>query len=299
MPSTHGSSGDVPTASYESPPTRRRLVGLLVLVLLGAIAWWLVPRGDGSMSRVQAAGGLRIGYAVDPPYAVVTPTTGEVTGAAAETARLIAEQMGIGRIDWVQSDRHELESGLRAHRFDVAAAGTWVASEPNASIRLSDPILRVQPGWLVMRGNPKDLPPYAMLMHRADVRVAVLQGSAEHARLSRLGLPTSVLVVVPDAQAGQAAVLAGSVNGLASSLPEVRRLAAEAPERLEAVAAVNVAMSVDTANQVAFGFHPRDAELQAAWNAAQAQVIGTPRHQATLGSFGFNADDLPTTARPH
>lgn len=297
MPTSRGSRDEVPTASYESPPTRRRLGWLMGLVLLAALAWWLVPRDDGSMARVHAAGGLRIGYAVDAPYALVSPTTGEVTGESAETARLVAEQMGIGRVDWVQSDRKDLQSGLLARRFDVVAAGLFITPEQAAHMRFSEPTLRVQPGWLVPHGNPKALPAYAALVGRSDLRIAVLQGSAEQARLARLGLPEAALITVPDAQVGQAAVLAGSVDALALSLPSVRRLAAEAPERLDAVAAVDPNNRADAPAYVAFAFHPRDAELQAAWNAAQAQVVGTPRHLATLGSFGFTADDLPGTVR--
>lgn len=297
MPTPQGSRDEVPTASYESQPTRRRLWVLIGLTGIAALAWWLVPRDDGSLARVHAAGGLRIGYAVQAPYVLVSPTTGEITGAAAETARLVAEQMGIGRIDWVQADLKDLLSGLAAHRYDVVAAGLYITPEQATRMRFSEPTLRVQPGWLVAHGNPKTMPTYAALANRTDLRVAVLQGSIEQARFSQMGLPAASVIAVPDSQVGQAAVLAGSVDGLALSLPAVRRLAAEAPGRLDAVAAVDPHNRADAPAYVAFAFHPRDAELQAAWNDAQGRVVGTARHLATLASFGFTADDLPGDVR--
>jgi len=111
-----------------------------------------------------------------------------------------------------------------------------------------------------------------------------------------LGLPESTMLALPDAQAGLAAVLAGTVDGLARTLPSVRRLAANDPARLDAVVAQS-APGQGAPEYAAFAFHPGDAELQAAWNQAQAQVVGSPRHLATLASFGFTAEDLPGTAR--
>lgn len=282
----------VPAAPYESPSSRRRLWLLLLAVTVGAAAWWWVPRGDGSLARVRANGGLRIGYAVEAPYAMVG-ATGDVTGESAETARLVAEQMGIGRLDWVQADVRDLLTGLRERRFDMVAAKLFVTPERARLVRFSAPTLRVQPGWLTRRDARAPLPPYAALPGHPALRIAVVQGSAEEVRLRGLGLTDERLRSVPSAAAGVALVLDGRVDGLALSLPSVRRLAASAPERLAAAAALDPDHPANAPNDIAFAFHPADADLQAAWNQAQAAVIGTPRHLALIGSFGFAADDLP------
>lgn len=188
----------VPEAPYESPSSRRRLWGLLAVAAVGTAAWWVLPRGDGSWARVRANGGLRVGYAVEPPFTLVTPD-GDVTGEAPETARLVAEQLGIGRVDWVQVEPRELMAGLKARRFDMISASPMLTGGRLPGLRLSSPTLQLPP-------DPVHGP-------------------------------------VP--------------------------------------------------REVAFGFHPSDAELQAHWNEAQARVLGTPRHLAIIASFGFSAADLP------
>ena len=216
MPAPDHAPPPRPEAPYDSPSSRRRLWTLLALAGVGAGAWWVLPRGDGSLARIRANGGLRAGYAVDAPLALVTPA-GEVTGASPETARLVAEQLGIGRLDWVQTEFRDLLPGLLARRFDMIAGGLITSAERARHVRFSDPILRL-PLRGRMGGNGA-------------------QGAAERA---------------------------------ASAI-------ASAPKE-----------------DVAFAFHPADAALQAAWNQAQAQVLGTPRHLALMASFGFTADDLPT-----
>lgn len=294
-PDEHRHHDEVPTAAYESPGTKRRLWQVLAALAVLAGGIWLLPRGDGSVARVHAAGVLRVGYAVQDPYAQVTPT-GEVTGEAAETARMVAEQLGLARINWVQAEANDLLNGLRERRFDVVAAGLFITPEGAAQVRFSQPTLQVRPGWLTARGNPQALGPYAALRDRPGLRVGVLQGSMEQARMLALDLPETSLLVVPNTPAGLAAVLSGAVDGLALSLPTVRRLAASAPDRLEAVAPPSAEGSANAPAALAFAFHLRDAELQAAWDQAQASVIGSPRHLAMLASYGFNAEDLPAAA---
>lgn len=282
----------LPEAPYESPSSRRRLWGLLAVAAVGAGAWWVLPRGDGSLARVRANGGLRVGYAVEPPFAMVTQS-GDVTGESPETARLVAEQLGIGRVDWVQTEFRELVPGLRARRFDMVAAGMTITAERDRQLRFSDPMLRVQPGWLMRRAGARALPDRATAARLPALRIAVLQGSTEEAQLRAAGMAEERMLSVSEAAQGAVAVQEGRADALALSLPSVRRLAGEDPGRLLAIPALGAAGSA-LPDDVAFAFHPADADLQAAWNQAQAQVLGTPRHLALMASFGFTADDLPT-----
>ncbi len=274
------------------------LAGVAGVVLLGGVAgqrWW-VQRGDGSLERVRAAGRLRIGYAVEAPYAMLD-ARGQVTGESPETARRIAARLALPPIEWVQVPFAELIPSLLERRFDLVAAGLFVTGPRARQVRFSDPTVRVLPGLLVRRGNPKHLGGYRALAGRADARVAVLEGSVEQQRLRGFGVAPEALLAVPDLQAGRAAVATGAADALALSLPTVRGVAGAAPERFEALADEVAPGASRELDFVAFAFHRDDAQLQQAWNAAQVGWIGSAEHARTVAPFGFGPAELAAGVR--
>ncbi|MDD0811098.1 transporter substrate-binding domain-containing protein [Curvibacter sp. RS43] len=280
-----------------------RLWGWAFLLVVAALAmlgaWWLWH--DGSVQRVEAAGVLRVGYALEAPYADLGPR-GEVTGESPESARLIAAAAGLPPIEWVHTEFDKLISGLRARRFDVVASGLFITPERSRQVLFSDPSLCVRPGWLVRRDNPLRLGGrYEDMLDQHGFRIAVVQGSVEASRLASRG----ELLALPDAKSGQLAVLQGLAPALALSWPTVRLLAAEPSGRLLALPAhgdgpapLAAALSspgpcAPDADRVAFAFHPEDRALQARWNQAQAAWLGQAAHVQLLNRFGLGAEDLP------
>lgn len=214
---------------YSHMNTRRWLwLALMALGIGAALTRWQWPP-DPSLQRIVAAGVVRIGYAVEAPYAFVD-SDGEVRGEAPETARLIVAQLGIERVEWVQVRFAELQSGLLERRFDVVAAGLFITPERARQVAFSAPVLAVGSGLLVQQSHAATMPDsYAGLVSRGELRVAVLSGSVEHQRLLALGLPAARLLLVPDARTGRAALRQGQVQALALSLPTLRLLAAPLP----------------------------------------------------------------------
>ncbi|MCX2862920.1 transporter substrate-binding domain-containing protein [Paucibacter sp. PLA-PC-4] len=266
--------------------------GFCMLVLLGA--WWAL-QGDGSLARVQRAGVLRIGYAVEAPYAMLGDD-GAVLGEAPTVARLVAQDLGLPRIEWVRSSFDELIPGLQARRFDVVAAGMFVTPERARRVLYSDPSVRVLPGLLVRRGNPHGLRSEADLRDSRSARVAVLQGSVEAARLRQLGLTATRLIEYDTASAAHAALLADRVQALCLSFPTVRHLAAQRPEDLQALR-LRQEPGAPALAYAAFQFHLQDLTLQQNWMAAQAALMGSPRHLRAIEPYGFSAEDLPGAVR--
>lgn len=262
--------------------------GLGLAAAAGAAWWWLRGSDDASLQRVRAAGVLRVGYALEPPYAALQPD-GEVSGESPEVARAVASQLGL-RPAWVKTGFERLLPELEARRFDLVAAGLFISAERARRVRFSRPTLRVRAGWLVVRGNPKALGAYARLAGRSGVRVSAIAGSVEQAALQALALPAGTLVIVPDAQSGLAAVGSGEADGLALSLPTVRLMARSAGGPLEAVAADGA-----TEHLTALALRREDTALQHAVDGALASYIGSPPHLAMLARFELGADDLPRT----
>lgn len=264
----------------------------LLLVPVAAIAaaafGWALARTD-TLGQIRQRGVIRIGYAVEAPYAFIAPD-GQVTGESPETARLVAARLG-WRTDWIQTDFNALIPDLLDGRFDMIAAGMFVTPQRARLVRFAVPQLRVRPGLLVANGDPAGVHAYADFQAVPALRVAVLAGSVEQERLR--GLDAAQLVTVPDARAGATAVETGVADALALSLPTVRAMARGHP-RLEALAA----QDAGGVSEVAAAFRPGDEDLAGAWNRAQAQVTGTPEHLRAIAPFGFEAPDvLPVAGR--
>lgn len=270
----------------------RLLALLLFLGLLLTLAWLALGREpDRSLERLRERGVLRVGYAVEAPYALVGPGA-EVTGESPETARRIAARLGLNRIEWVQVPFGELIPSLNERRFDMIAAGLFVTAERAAKLRYADPSVRVLPGWLVRKGNPKSLSSYRAAGGRRDVTIAVLEGSVEQQRLGALGLPKALMLAVPDAQAGRSALAKGAADALALSLPTTRWMSSGSPETFDALPDLGSDGPVAHADWVAFAFHREDVGLQQAWNQAQRGWIGSAEHARLVRRFGFARDDL-------
>jgi polar amino acid transport system substrate-binding protein len=266
-------------------------------VLLICLLVWLFAAHDPTLKRVRDTGVLRIGYAVEAPYALLA-ADGRVTGEAPETARLVAARLGVRRIEWVQTAFDTLITELDEGRYDLVAAGLFVQPARAARVRFSASKLRVGAGLLVRSGNPAGLHSYADAVAGAQVRIAVVAGSVEHESLRARGLPEERLLVVPDADSGRAAVETQAAEALALSLPTTRDMARRSAGRLESVAVGGRASASEAAARfdVAFAFASGHEALARAWDRELATVLGSRAHLEAIAPFGFLPSDLPDRA---
>lgn len=268
-----------------------------VLLVLAALAGGLLALRfrDDSLRRPQAGGVLRIGYAVEAPYAFLGPS-GDVTGESPEVARRIAQRLGIRSVQWRLVDFRMLLDELEDGRIDVIAAGMFITPERAQRVAFSIPTFHVRQGLLVRRGASPGLRTYGEAMGRPEVRLAVVSGAIEEVLLRRLGLAPAQIQVVPDARTGLAAVRAGLSEGLALSSPTVRWMALQDPSGdLEMAVPFGAAgpSQDDDQGYGAFAFRKGDRRLREAWNEALRTFIGSPEHQALVAQFGFTQDELP------
>ena len=278
----------------------RPWVWLLVsLALAGVVSWFLgLGAGADTLDRARAEGVIRIGYAVEPPYAFVT-SGGEVSGESPEVARRLVARLGIARIDWSQMAFSELIPALQSGRIDVIAAGLFVSEERARQVRFSEPTFRVRPALLVAEGNPHGLRTCEDLLGQPERRVAVIAGSVEQALLRQAGLASDRLVQVPDALTGHKAVESGLVDALALSAPTLRWRLQQAPRAgTELVQAPDQSPMLAGADYGlgAFAFRQADQRLAQAWDEAAHGYIGSAEHRALLKRFGFSPADIPIPA---
>ncbi|HET8693758.1 MAG TPA: transporter substrate-binding domain-containing protein [Aquabacterium sp.] len=275
--------------------TSKRLVFIFFLIALAAAAKVFLG-GDDSLVQLKRAGVIRIGYAIEAPYAFVTDD-GQVKGEAPEIAEHVVHQLGIHRIDWRQMEFGELMDALLAHRIDVIASGMFITPERQKQVLFSLPTLAVRAAMLVARGNPKRVMSYQDAK-RPDVRVAVLDGATEAQRLRQMGVPSANLVVVPDALTGRRAVERGQADVLLLSEPTLGWMIKHDPSgRSEMLPVPPTDPDSDTYGQPAFAFRPDAVALQAAWNDALIPYLHSPEHSALLARLGITSADPQMDAR--
>ena len=272
------------------------LLGFVALACAVASLLFVLVELPAPTDAAWREGTVRVGYALEPPYAYRTPE-GIVTGEAPEVARAVLTRAGVTRIRWVLGDFNALIPDLLAGHIDMIAAGMFITPEREARIAFSQPTSVVGQGMLVRRGNPRDLHDYAGLAGRTDVTVAVLDGAVEHRQLL-LGTPPDRLLMVSDAHAGMDAVRKGRVDGLALSGPTVVLLARQHPDELEAAQPFTQPLieGKPATGLCAFGFRKGDTTLAAKVNEQLQSFIGTPQHLELLRPFGFDEHALPPWA---
>ncbi|MBS0353418.1 MAG: transporter substrate-binding domain-containing protein [Proteobacteria bacterium] len=280
---------------------RASFVGLLLaaaLVLGLAIAIWPRPAHPDSPFGLREPGVIRIGYAVEAPYAYLL-ASGDVTGESPEVARRIVARLGIPHIEWRLAEFSELIPELEDGRIDVIAAGMFITPERARRVSFSEPTFHVSEGLLVNPGNPHALHSYADAVHNSLVKIAVLSGSIEEAQLDALVRDPAQLTRVPDARTGRIAVETGAVQGFALSLPSLRWLALQRELGHTEIATPfsQPNMLPGLAGYGAFAFRKDDTRLLAAWNATQTGYIGSPEHRALIAALGFDDGELPGTVR--
>ncbi len=281
------------------------ILGCCFLVaLFSAVVWGLLDRQtwkESSLDRIRQRRSIRIGYAVEAPYAFPT-SDGRVTGEAAEVAKQVVYRIGIPNIRWVQSDFSSLLSHLESGRFDVVASGMYITRERAKRASFSNPSFHVTQGLLVTKGNPQNLDSYEKARDLKDVRIAVIGGALEGELLRTLGVPENRLVVVPDALTGRVAVESGEATALALSLPTIRWTAQNEGLGKTEIAQPFRQPHLENGYMLGFGafvFRKEDKKLRAAWNEALKNFINSPEHLRLISQFGFTKDNLPgtTTAR--
>ena len=271
-----------------------RLVIFIAAIAAVFLMVIVLPR-DNSLTKLQQAGVIRIGYAVEAPYAFLKPG-GEVTGAEPEVAKIIVKRLGIERIEWHLYEFCDLIPELEAGRIDAISAGMFITSERAKHVSFSEPTFHVQEGLLVAAGNPLGIHSYEQAAKIPEIKIAVLTGSVEARLLKKLGMNASQLIHVPDTLTGLKAVETGAADGLALSALSIRWLALQDHLKRTEMAEPFEQSNTETNRFNGYGavvFQQEDKQLRDAWNKELQSFLGSPEHLKLIESFGFTTNELP------
>ncbi|MEY6431513.1 transporter substrate-binding domain-containing protein [Thioalkalicoccus limnaeus] len=270
------------------------LAGSLVVLVTLLLVFGVSDIGDeDALARYQQGVPLRVGYALEPPFAMIDDE-GRVTGEAPEVLRHLLRELGDGPVVWIHvpfADLiHELESG----RIDIIASGFFVTPERAERVLFTQPKAWLKPGLLVSGDNPLGLFTLHDIAAQPSARLAVLAGAVEYDAALRAGIPTNRILSLPDVSSAIAALLTGRVDSLALSVLSLER-ATEALGSAVQIIALERGAGIDAElplGQPAFAVRHADRRLRDALDQALADLVGTDEHLALVQPFGFTKPNL-------
>jgi polar amino acid transport system substrate-binding protein len=273
---------------------RLLLLSIISLSTLLGLIGFLSQQNDSSLQNLRERGFIRIGYAVEAPYAFLD-SNGDVTGESPELAKRVVSQLGIPNIEWIQTDFDNLIPELIEGRFDVIAAGMFITAERAEIVAFSEPCFHVKQGLLVAAGNPHQLGSYSDILSHPELKIAVITGAIEETLLRDIGIPDAQILPVPDARTGETAVKTALADAFALSSVSIRWMSlmdesqliemAEPFEQVHAEAFIYYGYG-------GFAFRQNERHLLNEWNAVLADFVSSPEHLQLVEEFGFSSAEL-------
>jgi len=272
-------------------PGRRWLAAAVVMFAAAVLAgsWSLRSAFEDAAVRIVRTGTVRVGYAVEPPYAFVD-AQGRVTGESPEVARAVWRRLGVERIEWVQADFASLIPQLRAGRIDQIACGLFIRPERAELVDFTTPSVCIEPALLVRKGNPLRLHSFQDFAGREGARLAVLAGAVEGEDAVRAGVPEDRVVAYPHPGMAMESLQSGLTDGLALSAPTIQELARQHPDTERAMPFHNPTL---TPGCGAFAFRLEDRALRNRFDRELRGFIGGTAHLSLIEPFGFTRESVP------
>jgi len=266
----------------------RTLAAALVLCAATVAA----AQADDTLATAKKNGYVRVGFANEAPFAYATPD-GKLTGEAPEVARAVLKKMGIKEIDGVLTEFGSLIPGLKAHRFDIIAAGMFVNPQRCKEIAFSEPSYGIGEAILVKQGNPKSIHDLGSFAQNKDLKLAVMAGAVEGGYAKEVGVQQAQLEILPDQSSLLAAVEAGRADGAALTALSIGEMAKKGTG-VESTPPFGEVNGKSVTGHGAFGFRKEDKDFVEAFNKELKAFIGSPEHLALVTPFGFGKGFLPT-----
>lgn len=260
----------------------KTLLGAGVVLAASAAAALAGPLKD----RIDAGESIRIGFANEVPWAYPGENNAPL-GFVNAHALGVLHEMGYKNIEPVVTDWGGLIPGLKAGRFDIITGGMYILAERCENVSFSDPMAKVGDILIVPKGNPQNL-------HNMD-DIAAADGSlvtgagynsikvakaAGVDSIMEVPGPTEILAAVRAGRADAGAVTYFTGANLVAGLDDVELSDASK-------------QPVDGANWVGIGFRHEDADIRDAFNAAQAEYLGSDAMLAAVAEYGYGPGALP------
>ena len=236
--------------------------------------------------RIDAGESIRIGFANEVPWAY--PGDGnEPLGFVNAHVLGVLNEMGYDNIEPVVTDWGGLIPGLKAGRFDIITGGMYILKERCENVAFSEPMAKVGDILIVPAGNEKNLHTMediaaagGSLVTGAGYNTIKVAKEAGVETIMEVPGPTEILAAVRAGRTDAGGVTYFTGANLVAGLDDVELSDASK-------------QPVDGANWVGIGFSQDDTEFVAAFNAAQAEYLGSEAMLASVAEYGYGEGALP------
>ncbi len=246
-----------------------------------------------TLEQIKKEGEVTIGVANEVPYGFKTPD-GEVKGEAPEVIKLVMKRMGVDRVNAVVTEFGSLIPGLKAGRFDIIAAGLYITPKRCTQVAFTEPTYSIGEGFLVKKGNPKDLHSYEDVKKMDNVKLGAVAATVELGYARKLGIAEEKIVVFPNNISAVAGVKSGRIDALATTSITVSKLAEKEAGVVKATPFTDPIIDGKSVRGYgALAVRKNDTELLKALNRHIKEVVGSDIHQEAVGKYGFTSENLP------
>lgn len=166
------------------------------------------------LGSMRKAGSVKVAINSLPPWMSLSPS-GEPRGYFVEVLNLALKGMNLPPMTAVFTAWDGLIPGLQARQYDMIAPAVVITEARCKVMAFSSPVWVQQDAMFVVPGNPKKITGYAGVAQMPDVKIAVVNTSAQEVAAVKAGVKPEQLVRVPDIQAGVATVTGGRVSAFA------------------------------------------------------------------------------------
>ncbi len=268
-----------------------KITGISTLALIASIA----TAGALTLDDVKEQGYIRAATANEVPYSYMQPD-GTSAGIGPDVANAVLKKIGIEEVNWTVTPFGTLIPGLKARRFDFAAAEQNISPERCKQVSFTEPNSSYGEGLLVKKGNPKGLTTYADIAKDPSLKVAVVSGANNVDFLRAVGVKDDQIVFIP-ANADAIPTVESRVDAYAATELTVSELAKD-QANVEQVAPFEdpVVDGAPVRNYGGFAFRPEDKELRDAFNAALVEFRKTDEYKAILAKYGVSEASIAAAA---
>jgi len=246
---------------------------------------------ENTLEDFQGGETIRIAVANEIPYGYVDPS-GETKGAGPDVAKHIMSELGIENIEWVTTEFSSLIPGLRADRFDMAAAEMAILPQRCENVIYSEPNSSYGEGLLVAQGNPQGITSYQDFAG-SDMSVAIMAGADQLEMLQSLGVSEDNMVTIQSNSDAISTVATGRADAYAATGLTASELAGQS-DQVQLVDEFEdpVIDGQEVRSWGGFAFAPGSEALRDAVNEVLTEYKQTDEWEQTLSGYGFTQADI-------
>lgn len=249
-----------------------------------------------TLKQIKEQGYVRAATANEVPYGYMQ-ANGKAAGIGPDVATAVFRSMGVKDINWTVTPFSTLIPGLKARRFDVAAAEQNIQPDRCQQVAFSIPDSSYGQGLLVKKGNPKNLHTYADIARDPSLKVAVVNGANNIKYLRAVGVKDSQVVYIKD-NADAPATVKSRADAYAATELTVFSLARKQKAVEQAEPFTDPVIDGKPVRDYgAFAFRKEDKNLVAAYDKALAKFQKTDAYRKILKHYGLSQTSIDAVSK--